>query len=152
MSARKSVNSLFRVGKSRAWAKWKNGALLSLNMARKPFVLLPVKMVFICRWCMSSPVRKLRIRCSLSGLRASSCTSSSSRRLGRLSSAIAPMIWLGRVGVASRSVCRSMPMPITSSLVMALMAVFALSAVLMVRANWFNAWIKSAAPPSMNEK
>ena len=61
---------------------------MSLNMARRPLVLLPVNRVFTRLWLMSKPVRKLRIMPSVFGSRANSCASSSSSKVGRLSAAI----------------------------------------------------------------
>ncbi|EGZ44552.1 cell wall teichoic acid glycosylation protein GtcA [Neisseria wadsworthii 9715] len=47
MSARKSVKVRLNKRKSSAWAKWKNGALLLLNIAFKSWLQLPVKMVLV---------------------------------------------------------------------------------------------------------
>ena len=72
MSARKSVNSCPIFGKSIGCENWKNGALLSLNICRKPLVLEPVKMVLTRVLFMSKPVRSERMSGAVPSMRASS--------------------------------------------------------------------------------
>ena len=85
---------------------------MSSKISRKPLVEEPVKMTFTLVLLVSRPVRKERISPSVLGMRASSCTSSSSIKVGLLSLAISSMrTFMGNSGISVSFF--SMPTPKT---------------------------------------